>query len=579
MKSIKFVAVLVVAVALAACGGGGGSARAPVTTSTTPTPTTAAAASLVLSLDKTSVKNTGSDKALLTVTALNAARNVVSGLPLSVSVDSGVYTPVVSTTDSAGQASGNISIGSEKANRNITVTIMLGGQTGSVVVAVTGSQISLTPLPATPAPGASVQLAVKTTDANGTAVGGVSVQLGGTLGFTQLITTNSDGTGTATATLGAAPATAATYTVTAAGLGVTASRDVQVVSGVGAIPAAVGTINGASLAITPTTISPNLAGATTNRANIRATFFNAANQPIQNVRARFEIVSPALDSYESISTGTATVYSDVSGVAIADYIAGTRTSPTNGVIIRICYGNTDIDIAAGACPSQTSKTLTVAGQPLSITLGDNNELTKGANNLTYIKKFDVAVNDSAGIAVANAIVSASVDLTHFGKGGFNFASSTGGIYQVSGSNPPPAVINGISDGIVDVNGDPVTGVDPTLTTGRVWCPNEDKNRNGLLDAGEDHDNNGALSPRKADVVLSFVGTTNTTGANGRATIQVEYPQNVATWLTYAVTVTTGVSGSEGSAVKSYITSFVKGDEINGSFLTPAYGVNNCWTKD
>jgi hypothetical protein len=577
MKSIKLVVCLVIAVALAACGGGGGSARAPDTTSPIPI-TTAAATSLVLNLDKTSMKNTGSDIALLTVTALNAARNVVSGLPLSVSVDSGVYTPVVSTTDSAGQASGNISIGSEKANRNIIATVTLGGQTGSVVVAVTGSQISLTPLPATPAPGASVQLAVKTTDGNGTAVGGVSVQLGGTLGFTQLITTNSDGTGTATATLGAAPATAATYTVTAAGLGVTASRDVQVVSGVGAIPAAVGTINGASLAITPTTIAPNLVGATNNRANIRAAFFNAANQPIQNVRVRFEIISPALDSYESISTGTATVYSDFSGVAIADYIAGTRTSPTNGVVVRMCYGNTDTDIAAGACTNQTSKSLTVAGQPLSITLGDNNELTKGANNLTYIKKFDVAVADAAGNAVANAIVSASVDLTHFGKGGFDFAS-TGGYYQIFGNNPPPTVINGISDGVVDVNGDPVTGVEPTRTTGRVWCPNEDKNRNGLLDAGEDHDNNSALSPRKADVVLSFVGTTNTTGANGRATIQVEYPQNVATWLAYSITVTTGVSGSEGSAVKSYVTSFVKGDEINGSFLTPAYGLNNCWTKD
>lgn len=579
MKFLKYLWVVALAVVLAACGGGGGSpgtVGGPLSSTSAPaSASTPTAASFVFTLDKSSISNAGSDKAVLTVTALDAARNVVSGVPVSVSVDSGAYTPVAVTTDTTGQASGNISIGGNKTNRNITATINVGGQTGSAVVAVTGSQISLTPIPSTPSPGASVQVAVKAIDANGSGISGAIVQLGGTLGFTQSVTTGP--LGNVTATLGAAPATAATYTITGAGLGVTATRDVQVFSGVGGIPAAVGVISAASLAVTPNTISPNVAGATTNRANMRAVFQNASNQPIQNVRVRFDIVSPSLDIYESISTGTSTVYSDSSGVAIADYIAGTRTSPTNGVIIRACYGNTDADIAAGACANSKTATMTVAGQPLSITLGDNNELVKGGNNLTYIKKFDVAVADSAGNAVANAIVSASVDLTHYGKGGYNFTSSTG-LYQVTGKNPPPAVIKGVADGIVDVNGDPISGANPTLTTGRLWCPNEDKNRNGLLDAGEDHDNNGVLSPRKADVVLSFVGA-NTTGANGRTTIQVEYPQNVATWLNYSVRVTTNVAGSEGTAVKSYLTSFVIGDDTNGSFLTPPYGVNNCVTAN
>jgi hypothetical protein len=44
-----------------------------------------------------------------------------------------------------------------------------------------------------------------------------------------------------------------------------------------------------------------------------------------------------------------------------------------------------------------------------------------------------------------------------------------------------------------------------------------------------------------------------TGSNGRMQIQVEYPQNVATWLTYVVRVTTNVAGSEGTVAKSYIT--------------------------
>lgn len=536
MNLLKYAMGLALAMALTACGGGGGSAGTASGSTPTTTATAATAASFVFTLDKSSISNAGSDKALLTVTALDASRNVMSGVPVSVSVDSGAYTPVTVTTDITGQVSGNISIAGNKANRNITASITVGGQTGSVVVTVTGSQISLTSLPATLSPGASgVQVAVKATDANGVGVSG-AIQLGGTLGFTQLVTTDSSGNATVTLA-SAAPATPATYTITATGLGVTALRDVQVaVAGSGGgIPDAVGTIS-AALAVTPNTILPNVAGATTNRAGIRAVFSDSlTNLAIQNVRVRFEIVAPGLGSGEQISTGTTTVYSDSSGIAIADYIAGTRTSPTNGVTIRACYGKTDADIAGSACANSMTKTLTVAGQPLSITLGDNNLMTKGGNSLTYIKLFDVAVADSAGNAVPNAIVSASVDLTYYGKGSYSAA--------------------------------------------RLWCANEDANRNGLLDPGEDLDGNGVLSPRKADVILSYVGTNNLTGANGRTTIQVEYPQNVATWLNYSVRVTTNVAGSEGTAVKSYITNFIIGDDTNGSFLTPPYGVNNCVTAN
>ncbi|NMM85349.1 hypothetical protein B2J88_13375 [Rhodococcus sp. SRB_17] len=315
----------------------------------------------------------------------------------------------------------------------------------------------------------------------------------------------------------------------------TVRQDVQVLlpGGTG-IPNATGVISAASLAITPNTIAPNGTGSTTSRAGLRAVFQNASNQAIQNVRARFEIVPPGLGSGEVISTGAATVYSDANGQALADYIAGTRSSPTDGVRIRVCYGMTDAEIANGACPNFRTATMTVASQPLSITLGDNNELARGADNLTYIKKFDIAVADAAGNAVPNAQISASVDLRVYGKG-------------------------------------PYAGP-------RSLCSNEDINRNGFLDAGEDADGNGVLSPRKADVVLSYVGA-KTTGTNGRATIQVEYPMNVATWLFYAVKVTTSVAGSEGVVEKLYRTDFIEGDDKNGSFLTPPYGVNGCNTPN
>ncbi|MDB5861031.1 MAG: hypothetical protein JWQ76_4720 [Ramlibacter sp.] len=574
-RYVKFLGGLLLASTLAACGGGGGSSGTTSGgtggtggTGGSTGGTTSTVASFIYDLSKASLSNSGSDGSVLTVTALDANNNPVSGAAVSVAVDSGVYTPNTSTTDTKGQASGTITIGANKANRKITATITVNGQSSSAVITVAGATISLTPVPATPGPGSSTRVDLKVIDTNGAGIPNVTVTLGGTLGFTGTVTT--DSTGNASSTLGAAPATPGTYSIDASALGVQSTRSVQVVSGSGSsgIPVVTDTVSSASLAIVPSTIAPNSAGSTANRAALRAKFLNSSNQAIVNVRVRFEIVAPGLGSGESLSTGTATVYSDVNGEAIADYIAGTRSSPTDGVVIRACYGPDDASIA-GACPNSVTKTLTVASQPLSITLGDNNLLEKGNNSLTYIKKFDVAVADSAGNAVANAVISASVDISHYGKGGFNYANSSAPgtqTYQVTGNNPPNTSTTGIN-----------TTTQPTPSTGRVWCPNEDTNRNGSLDTSpvnEDINNNGKLEPRKADVILSFLGS-NVTGANGRMTIQVEYPQNVATWLSYTVKVTTNVAGSEGSDAKSYITSFILGDETNGSFLTPPYGANRC----
>jgi protocatechuate 3,4-dioxygenase beta subunit len=526
---------LLVAAVVVACGGGGGSAgttKTSTTVTTDTTSTTPVVANLLYDLSKSTLTNGGADTVTLTMTAVDSNNNPIAGVPVVVAVDSGIYTPSATSTSATGQASGAISIGGNKANRNITATITMGAKTAKAVIAVTGAQITVTPVPATVAPGASTRVDVKVVDANGAGVAGAVVQFAGTLGLSSTATT--DAAGAASATLGAAPATVGTYTVDATALGVTNSRTVQVVSGAGScIPDAVGPISSANLSIVPTTIAPNQSGSTVNKAGMRAKFIDAANQAVQNVRVRFDIMAPGLGSGEQVSSAGAVVYSDVNGDAIADYIAGTRSSPTNGVVVRACYGLTDASLAGGACPTSTTQTLTVASQPLSVTLGDNNLLTRGNNSLTYIKQFDIAVADSAGNAVTGAVISASVDLTSYLKA-------------------------------------------PTYNTSpKTVCANEDANRNGSIDGGagpigEDKNNNGTIEPRKADVVLSFLNG-NTTGTNGRMAIQVEYPQNVATWLNYTVRVTTNVAGSEGTVTRSFLTTFIDGDQTNGSFLVPPYG--------
>lgn len=533
MKKTTFAPLLAVfcSAALVACGGGGGN---PGTNPNSPTGSNpgggggsqVAVASMDFQLDKSAMSNSGSDDATLTAIALDSANNPVPGVALSVATDSGIYTPLVATTDASGKASGKISTGSNKANRNIGFVLTLGGQSARGVLPVTGSQVTVSTVPAAPAPGDKVSLSVKVTDVNNAGIANAAVALGGTLGFTGSVKT--DAAGGATAVLAAAPSATGNYTVSVTSAGVTALRDVQVVSSSGGVPAAVGTISAASLAITPNTIAPNASSSGINRAGLKALFQNASNQAIKNVRVRFEIVQPGLGAGEFISTGDAVVYTDANGVANADYVAGTRSSPTNGVQVRACYGLTDADVTNGACANSLVSTLTVAAEPVSITLGTNNEMSKGGDNLTYIKKFDVAVADSAGNAVSGAQISASVDLLRYGKG--------------------------------------------TFAGARSFCLNEDVNRNGLLDAGEDTNRDGMLTPRKADIIISYVGS-RTTGSNGRATIQIEYPQNVATWLEYAVKVTTNVSGSEGTVQRAFTTGFIEGDQSNGSFLRSPYGLD------
>lgn len=523
----------VTACTLAACGGGGGN---PGSGSGGSGVTTPEAASVEFALDKTVITNSGSDSSTLTVTALSSSRNPVANVPVSVTMDSGVFTPASNVTDASGRVTGKIEIGGNRANREIRFNLKAGNQSGSGLVTVTGSQIALTLVPSAPTPGQPVQVTAKVSDVNGAGIASIPVTLAGSV-LSAPITAQTDTSGTARFASFSAPATAQTYTLQAKASGVEQNEQVIVIGGgVSQVPDAVGTVSAASLSIVPNTVKPNLDGGNTHVAQLRALFLDKDNRAIPNMRVRFEIVQPGLGAGEAISTGTQAVITNSSGVALAQYIPGTRTSPTNGVNIRICFGPSDASIADGKCPDSRPGTLTVANEPVSITIGDNNELEKGANNLTYIKKFDVAVANAAGEAVADAETSVSVDLLRYGFGRYDNAKNQ-------------------------------------HTDGSGTCLNEDLNRNGNLDAGEDANGDGRLTPPKADIVVSYLSGRKT-GTNGRVTVQVEYPQNVATWLTYKLTVSSNVAGSEGRAERMFITSFVEGDQSNGSFLVSPYGVTS-----
>jgi hypothetical protein len=576
MKSIKYIASLAFVTLVAACGGGGGSpgttgntASVAVATTSTGTITsvvtqTVTAADFLLGFDKTSIANTGSDKVVLSIVALDASRNVVAGVPVQISVDSDAVfsggTGVV--TGATGLFSGNITSPVNKTDRTINVTAKVGTLVKVGTITVSGSKISVTPIPGAPVQGQPVSINLKLADATDNGIAGQTLQVSGNAGLAGSVITDSGGNAII---LGTAPGATGTYTISVTGSGVSINKALQVISATGTgIPDAVGPLGPPSLNATPTNITPNLSSVITSRSSIKFQVLNGLNQGIPNVRVRFSIVPPGLGSGEVMSTGNTVVYTDAAGITQADYIAGARTSPTNGVVVRACYGLTNA--AVDACGAFVDTNLTVGGAALNLSIFDDNLLSKGLGSIVYEKLFVVQVADSAGNPVADANISSSVDITHYGKGSFGTSSAT---YQVTGVIPPTVADN--YGTTLDPIAEPTSG-------GRVWCINEDLNRNGNKDQGEDLDGDGVLEPRASEIVITAVGSSKT-DATGKILLRATWGQNVGTWLAYTIKVTTSAAGSEGTNSRAFITGVLQGDVSNGSFLTPPYGIKNCSTNN
>ena len=212
---------------------------------------------------------------------------------------------------------------------------------------------------------------------------------------------------------------------------------------------------------------------------------------------------------------------------------GTRSSPTDGVTVRACWDYGDEALDRGECPNQALTTVTVTSEPMSVSLGTNELILDGALDLTYIKQFVVLVVDSAGVAQEGVTISPVLDLTDYVKG--NWVPGTSSWIYV-----------------------------PTRT-----CANEDTNRNGVLDTGEDLNLNKVLEPRKADVSVRLVNGAKT-DSSGLAVLQIEYPKNVASWVTYKLSVSaTGISGTEGVASFAGLLA-VPANAVNSLTSSPAF---------
>ena len=532
----------------------------------------------------------------VTITALlrDQNNNFVAGQSVVFSADSGGLsvpqdmtggTPQ-GTTDETGRTTAELSAAGDPTNRVITVTATSGDLSASVLVAVTGTELTITG-PDNLVQGASADYSIVLADAAGDGIANQTVALTSSLGNVLAATTlPTDFSGRAEVSYTAVNGGEDTFSASALGENATTtisvsadtfnfvSPDANTEVDLGDSQAITvrwvqnnqpqvgqtvtfsttrGTINPASVitdangqasttvtasnsgpatitatatdgpvtslplefvAVTPDnvevqadpfTVAPN------SQSTITAILRDAAGNLVKNKRITF-----TLDDVTGGSLSVSSAVTNSQGRAQTFYTSNTTTSSVDGVTITATVDeNTAIT---------DTISLTVAGREVFFTFGTGNTITE-PNEAQYRKVFVVQVTDADGNAVSGVEVSMSVVSVNYVKG-FWWADTINDVYQ---------------------------------TRARVRCDDEDLNRNGILDPGEDFNGSGQIEA--GNVATVSPGNFISDQASGQGLIDLLYPQEFGGWLEVELQARASVQGTEFSE-KSFFILEVLADDVN-----------------
>lgn len=492
---------------------------------------------LSLTLSKFSVNDSGSESAEVVAKAVDANRNALAGIDVVFKVDNdGVFIPVNTKTDAKGEARGTVEIGSNRTVRTIQVSAESNGLNGLLRVVrpldVTGAKLVASVNQPNRLVGEAGTVDYSLVDVNGSPIPNVEIVVTGPGTASGRGTTSSQGRWT--------------YNYVAQGsgkvsikaLGGAGPTPTESFVNVAAIPDAVPDstkILSATMTMDPIVVKVNQVGQSANRAEIRLLFRGEKNAPIENVRVRVGLGpnNTTTDGVLSVNESEAPLLSDRNGLVTLSFIPGQRSSPTDQVKIYACYGyndnlgkTTDKDANGVSTPCANGQksfaippvSLTVVESPISISIGSDDVLAEGDTKLTYVAKFTVLVVDAAGNPQSDVQIAPVVDLLGYAKGQYYYNET-------------------LKKWLFTV--DPMT-----LREKFLRCPNEDSlepdgTRNGTIETNglitEDINGSGQLDPRKSDVSIGMVGSTKT-DKNGLATLRIEYPKSIASWVRYMVKV-------------------------------------------
>jgi len=442
----------------------------------------------------------------ITIIVKDSTGAAISGVPVTVTSQNGnpiALIPADGITDVSGQITATVTANIAGTGTDV-LTASGAGATQTQTININSSAFYFTaPIAAPPATVPEILVNTPTTISvnwsnNGTAVSLAAVNFTTSRGTITGANAVTDAAGNASATV-TATSTGATI-LTAAGSGPNApAATLNVVF----VTASASTVTAQA---NPSTVAVNAPGKTSNQSLISVIVRDAALNLVKNARVNFsQFADPSGGSLASASAVT-----DITGTASVNYIAGTTSSGQNKVQINVEVSDISGVPVTPAGSVKTSVYLTVASQSLFVRLGTDNYVFFDSPVFgTYSKEYTALVTDAAGnnapdgTQVRFALRPAHVPYYSFSKGWWDFQ------------------------------------IDQWVQTVTVSCLDEDANRDGNLDLGEDINGNGFLEP-------SGVATVNATGTTvgGFAVARISYAKEYAKWTVMELEARAGTIGND-----------------------------------
>ena len=259
---------------------------------------------------------TGGAPATITAVVKNASNVALAGFPVQFSADTGNLSAPSTVTDANGAATVTFAAGSNRSNRNATISVLAGNTTGTLALPVDGTTLSVSG-PETlkiADSGQQREISIKAADSSGSPIAGLSVSLRGVLSnISSNTTVTTDSNGTARYA----------YPTTVAG------SDVVTASGAGATTTFRINVSGQDFAITSpaagTTINVDPAGAAGRLISVRYLVNGQVpGSGLPSYRVRFTSTVGSILPSSAASTGVDLV-AGVASVVASSRFAGPAT--------------------------------------------------------------------------------------------------------------------------------------------------------------------------------------------------------------------------------------------------------------
>ena len=254
-----------------------------------------------------------------------------------------------------------------------------------------------------------------------------------------------------------------------------------------------------------------------NSVTLIAEVTNEKNQVVFGAPVLFSIITP-IGGGEYVSPAIA--FTDASGIVTSVFTSGSLVAGADGVQVRAELIDKD---------AFDTVSIIISGQAASLTIGHSTEVQTLNEETTYQLPMSVLVTDANGSPVKQSLVSLNLWPSHFRTGYWQYTLFSNGVY----SNCIP-IIEGTR-------------------------PNEDVNRNLIMDEGEDINQDGQLTPPLS--AAGAVPATLVTDETGIANFYLIYTKASSAWIVDELTASTVVSGTETRSTYRFVLPWAKSDAV------------------